>query len=313
MGKRIVLAGGAGFVGQNLAPLLLERGERVVALDKHAGNLRLLARLNPGLEAVRADLSQDGDWDVHFAGADAVVDLKAQIASRDPALFARNNVRTQERILAACRAHRVQHLLHLSSSAVLSVVRDAYSESKREAEALVRDAGVPLTILRPPLMYGPFDVKHLGFIAAVMERTPVLPVPGSGRFLRQPLFVLDLCHVVLRCLERGPSGHSHDLIGQERLSFLDMLRELARARGLRRLLLPVPLPLFAAALRLYGAGTRRPAVTGEQLDALIAGDDFPVEDWPAAFAVPYTAFRDGLRLTFASPRYAHTREMALAH
>jgi nucleoside-diphosphate-sugar epimerase len=313
MGKTIVLAGGAGFVGQNLAPLLLEAGNRVVALDKNPDNLGLLARLNPGLEAHVADLSQDGPWEGVLAGADAVVDLKAQIAALDVGLFARNNVLTQQRLLAACSAQRVRHLVHLSSSVVLSVVRDAYSDSKRDAERLVRESGVPHTILRPPLMYGAFDVKHLGFIGRVMERTPVLFIPGSGRFLRQPLYVMDLCRIVLRCLKRGPTGESHDLIGQERLQFADMLRAMARARGLRRLILPLPLPLFSGALRLYAALARRPAVTGEQLDALVAGDDFPVHDWPTAFGVRYTPFLEGLRETYASPRFRHTREMVLPH
>jgi hypothetical protein len=78
-------------------------------------------------------------------------------------------------------------------------------------------------------------------------------------------------------------------------------------------MLPLPLVLFAGALRLYAAAARRPAVTGEQLEALVAGDDFPVDDWPAAFGVPYTPFLEGLRETFTSPRFPYTREMALPH
>lgn len=313
MGKRIVLAGGAGFVGQNLAPLLLEHGDRVVAIDKNAANLRLLERLNPGLVAQHADLSEDGSWADFLARADVVVDLKAQIASLDPELFRRNNVRAEERVIAACLAHGVPHLLHVSSSVVLSVVHDPYSDSKRDAEARVRASGVPHTILRPPLMYGPFDVKHLGFIGGLMERTPLLPIPGSGRFLRQPLFVADLCAVILRCLDRGPSGTAHNLIGLERLLFVDILKAMARARGLRRLVVGVPIPLFAAALRLYAFVTRRPTVTEAQLEALVAGDDFPLDDWPSVFGVRYTPLREGLQQTCSSPRFRHTREMVSPH
>src|SRR5690349_10504941 len=118
MARKIVLAGGAGMVGQNLTPLVLGTGAQVVALDKNENNLRLLERLNPGLEVHVADLAEDGSWVDVFAGAEAVVDLKAQIATPDHEVFQRNNVRTQQRLIDACRKHRIPHLVHLSSSVV---------------------------------------------------------------------------------------------------------------------------------------------------------------------------------------------------
>jgi nucleoside-diphosphate-sugar epimerase len=310
---KVVLAGGAGMVGHNLAPLLLDSGARVIAIDKNEPNLRLLHRLNPRLEAHHADVSDAGGWADLLAGVDAVVDLKAQIASPDDAAFERNNVLAQERLLEACRAHAVPHLVHLSSTVVISVGRDAYSDSKRAAEEMVRKSGVPHTILRPPLMYGCFDVKHLGYITRMLETTPVLPIPGSGRYMRQPLYVLDLCRVVSRCLERGPTLATHNIVGHERIDFIDLLRAMAHHRGLRRLLVPVPLPLFSAALAITGRLLRRPRFTREQLDALIAGDDFPVDGWSEAFDVRYTPFREGLREVYASPSYPYGAEMVSPH
>jgi nucleoside-diphosphate-sugar epimerase len=313
MVKKIVLAGGAGMVGQNLTPLLLESGARVVALDKNENNLGLLQRLNPGLEVHRVDLAADGDWPALLAGADAVIDLKAQIASPDPEVFQRNNVVTQQRLLEACRTHAVPHIVHLSSSVVISVAKDPYTESKRAAEEMVKASGLPFTILRPPLMFGCFDVKHLGYITRQLERAPVLPVPGNGRYLRQPLYVMDLCRVILRCLERGPTRAVHNLIGHERIDFIDLLRTIARERGLRRFMVPVPLPLFAMALGLGALVLRRPPFTREQLEALVAGDDFPVDNWPETFGVRYTPFAAGLKEVYASPRYVHTAEMISPH
>jgi len=313
MPKRVVLAGGAGLVGCNLTPMLLDAGVHVVAIDKNRRNLELLQTLGRGIEAHVADMADDGPWTALFAGADAVVDLKAQIAAPSVEVFVRNNVAAQRFILEACRRHRVPHLVHLSSSAVLSVAKDGYAESKRAAEALVRNSGVPHTILRPSLMYGCFDVKHLGYITRVLERVPVLPIPGDGQYLRQPLYVLDLCRIVLRALERGPSGAAHDIIGHERIPFVELLRTIARERRLASLVLPVPLPPFAAALQAWGWLTRRPNFTREQLEALTAGDDFPVTDWPAQFGVAYTPFLNGLREMYASPRYAAARDMASPH
>jgi nucleoside-diphosphate-sugar epimerase len=311
--RRVVLTGAAGMVGQNLVPLLGAQDRTVIALDKNRTNLDLLERLNPGIEAHVVDLAEEGPWMDLFAGADAVVDLKAQIAAPRPELFERNNVRAQQRVLEACLRARIGHLIHLSSSVVISVAKDAYSESKRRAEELVREADVPHTTLRPPLMFGCFDVKHLGFISRLLDRTPVLPIPGSGRFLRQPVYVLDLCRVILACLDREPTLAVHNIIGHERIDFIELIRSIARARGLRRAIVPVPIPLFGVLLRAHGWLTRKPAFVPEQLDALTAGDDFPVEDWTSDFGVEYTPFAVGLEEMLAAPGYGHAREMVSPH
>src|SRR5215813_10749208 len=99
MAKRVVLAGGAGLVGCNLTPLLLDAGVHVVAIDKNRRNLELLQTLGRGIEAHVADMADDGPWTGLFAGADAVVDLKAQIAAPSVEVFVRNNVAAQRFIL----------------------------------------------------------------------------------------------------------------------------------------------------------------------------------------------------------------------
>ena len=85
---KIALTGAAGLVGQNLVTLLAGRPDlRLVAIDKHAHNLGVLARLHGQVTAVHADLANAGDWEQHFAGADAVVQLHAQITGKGAAPF----------------------------------------------------------------------------------------------------------------------------------------------------------------------------------------------------------------------------------
>lgn len=307
------MTGAAGLAGQNLVPLLLERGDAVVALDKNRTNLAILEERNPRAETRLADLAEAGDWTDLFHGAQTVVDLKAEITSPGSDPFFRNNVIAGERILEACERHGVGHLVHLSSSVVISVADDAYTNSKREAEETVRRGRVPYTILRPPLMYGCFDAKHLGYLAALIERTPVVPVPGSGRYMRQPLYVLDLCRVILACLERGPGNSVHNVIGHERIDFIDILRLIAKEKGLRRVFLGIPIPFFRALLALYAWLFHKPPFTTDQLDALIAGDDFPVEPWAAEFGVPYTPFGDALKEIYSSPLLRYNALMDSPH
>ncbi len=98
--------------------------------------------------------------------------------------------------------------------------------------------------------------------------------------------------VIEKALDRPPTGEIFNVIGHERIPFLDLLKEMRRASGARCVFLPLPLGLFRAALRIQQLGTGKTIFTPAQLDALTAGDDFPVENWSEVFGVRFTPFRE---------------------
>src|SRR3546814_13071813 len=116
-------------------------------------------------------------------------------------------------------AAQVPYLVHVSSSVVNSQAVDFYTESKKAQEKLVVEAGIPHATLRPTLMFGWFDRKHLGWLARFMKRVPVFPIPGSGRYMRQPLYALDFCDVFVACLRSRREGRSEARrVGKEGVS-----------------------------------------------------------------------------------------------
>lgn len=303
--SRIVITGAAGLVGQNLLLLLHERGYRqLVAIDRHAGNLAIAARLLPGLETVCADLAEPGEWQSALAGAAAVVQLHAQITGLLESDFERNNIEATRHVLAACQQHRVPYLVHVSSSVLHSVADDAYTRTKRAQEALVAASGISHCVLRPTLMFGWFDPKHFGWLSRFMEKVPVFPIPGDGRFLRQPLYNRDFCRVIIACLEQGIAGKAYDIVGAEDIAYIDIIRAIREAKDLLTLILPIPLVLFDALLRLYACFSARPPFTSSQLHALVAGDYFRGVDIAAEFGVQPTPFPEAIRETFTHPVYA---------
>ena len=82
-----------------------------------------------------------------------------------------------------------------------SAADDFYTNSKKEQERAVKDSGIPCPILRPTLMFGWFDRKHLGWLSRFLQKVPVFPIPGNGRYMRQPLYVGDFCNVIISCIE----------------------------------------------------------------------------------------------------------------
>jgi nucleoside-diphosphate-sugar epimerase len=303
--QRIVVTGAAGLVGLNLLLMLAERGYRhLVALDKHAGNLEIVRRLVPTATVEAADLGSRGEWERHLGADVVVVVLHAQITSPGSEPFVRNNITATRCLLDAIRERGARFVVHISSSVVLSVAADDYTRTKRTQEELVRTSGLPHCILRPTLMFGWFDPKHFGWLSRFMARTPVFPIPGHGRFMRQPLYTRDFCSAICWCIEHQPADQIYSVVGSERIDYVDIIRQIKVARGLRTRIVHIPYGLFYALLWVYGLFNRNPPFTASQLKALSAGDDFTGVDTERVFGIRQTPFADAIRETFSDPRYS---------
>jgi uncharacterized protein YbjT (DUF2867 family) len=216
----------------------------------------------------------------------------------------RNNIAATDLILDVMKRERVPYLVHISSSVVDSVADDDYTRTKREQEERVRAAGIECVVLRPTLMFGWFDRKHLGWLSRFMRKVPVFPIPGHGRYMRQPLYVGDFCNVIISCLEQRTAGEVFQITGLEEISYIDIIRGVRAAVGARCLILNIPLGLFAGLLKIWALFDKTPPFTADQLQALVAGDEFAVIDWPRIFAVTPTPFAQAVRETFTHPVYS---------
>ena len=302
---KLVITGAAGLVGQNLIVELKRQGyTQLVAIDKHAHNLDILRRLHPDVRVVEADLAEAGAWAREFEGAACVAQLHAQITGKTTDLFTRNNLTATGHVLDACRAAAVPYMVHISSSVVNSVADDDYTRTKRAQEEMVVTSGLRHCVLRPTLMFGWFDPKHLGWLSRFMARTPVFPIPGDGRFMRQPLYERDFCRCIARCIETEPEGAVFDIVGETRVDYVDIIRTIKRVKRLRTWIVHIPIGFFAFLLRTYSLFSAKPPFTADQLKALSAGDDFKGIDTEAVFGVTQTPFEDAIRESYTDPTYS---------
>lgn len=305
MPKKIVLPGGAGLVGQNLVARLKEKGyTNIVILDKHRSNLEVLRKVQPDIIVEYADLAEPGDWQRHLVGADVVVMLQAQIGGNEYQEFVRNNIDSTRLILETIKANNVPYLVHISSSVVESVADDFYTNTKKEQEKMVLESGIACPVLRPTLMFGWFDRKHLGWLSRFMKNVPVFPIPGHGRYMRQPLYVGDFANIIISCIENRVRGGIYNISGHEKVDYIDMIREIKRATRSKTQIIRIPFSLFYSLLWVWGLLDKNPPFTTQQLTALSAKDEFEVIDWPSIFGVPYTPFKTALEETFNDPRYS---------
>jgi nucleoside-diphosphate-sugar epimerase len=305
MRRKIVISGAAGLVGQNLIARLVAQHPdwELVGIDKHPTNTSLLRKLHPQLNVIEADIATPGAWSDAFDGASAIVLNQAQIGGLVLDEFNRNNVVASERAIEAAHRFHVPYMVHVSSSVVRSKAVDAYSETKRRQEEIVGACGLKHVSLRPTLMFGWFDRKHLGWLRRFMDRTPVFPIPGSGAYLRQPLYAGDFVSVIASCLDHEHTGQ-HDISGRQPLTYGELIRLIHEITKPRARIVNIPYGLFWLLLWAYAKVNANPPFTTSQLEALVIPETFPITEWPTRFGVAETPLRTALEETFLDPRYS---------
>ncbi|MFT4822194.1 MAG: nucleoside-diphosphate-sugar epimerase [Halioglobus sp.] len=299
---RIVITGGAGLVGQNLLVKLADNCGDICVIDKSSHNLAIAEKLHPDVAFIDTDLAQEGCWQKNLAEADIVIMLHAQIGGNISEDFYRNNVTATENVLA--RIPRAARIVHVSSSVIQSSADDDYSVSKAQQEKLVVESGLRYSILRPTLMFGWFDRKHFGWLSHFLQSSPVFPIPGEGKFVRQPLYAGDFCEIILACMRGTAENQVWNISGKERVDYIDTIKMIKTANGANCLLLKLPYHFFYFLLAVYAVFDRDPPFTTSQLKALVIDETFEDIDWESIFNVSATPLAQAIHQTFADPVYS---------
>ncbi|QXC52238.1 NAD-dependent epimerase/dehydratase family protein (plasmid) [Agrobacterium salinitolerans] len=302
---KIVVTGAAGLVGQNVIARLKTNPEsKIVGIDKHPSNTALLRKLHPEIEVINADLAVEGPWMDAFADADCVLLNQAQIGGLEEQEFIDNNITATEKIVAAMRRHRTPYFVHISSSVVNSKADDFYTRSKTAQEQIVNTVNdIPHVVLRPTLMFGWFDRKHLGWLRRFMDRVPVFPIPGDGKFIRQPLYAGDFAKIIISSINNRKTG-TYDISGLEQTDYGDVIRLIHHTVKPKARIVHIPYLLFWWLLFVYGKLSKKPPFTTSQLEALVIPETFAVIDWPTIFNVEATPLKTAIAESYLDPRYS---------
>jgi dTDP-glucose 4,6-dehydratase len=237
---RVLVTGGAGFIGSHFVRLLAARGDTAVVLDKltYSGNPANLDGVVH--EFVRGDIADPAAVGEAAAGCDAIVNFAAEShvdrSILEAADFIRTDVLGTQVLLEHARQHGIR-LVHVSTDEVYGDVpldapacaEDAplrpsspYSASKAGGDlqvlAYVRTYGVDAAITRGANTYGArqHPEKFLPlFVTNALEGEP-LPVYGDGRQRREWLHAEDHCAAVDLVLREGGAGEVYNVSGQER-------------------------------------------------------------------------------------------------
>lgn len=237
--RQVLVLGGSGFVGRHLTARLLRGGDRVSVVTRGTDRTRLTL-LPRAATVIEGDPYDGGFLRTALRGVDAVVNLVGILNERgdDGAGFERVFVALTDTVLAAMRDIGVRRLLQMSA---LNAGRgdSHYLQARGRAEQHVRAAPLDWTLFRPSVIAGPGDGLFCRF-DALLRFAPLLPI-GRAEARFQPVWVGDVVEAFARSLAAPASiGQAYELVGPEVLTLGKIARLAARARGRRRLVLPLP-------------------------------------------------------------------------
>lgn len=233
----VVVFGGGGFVGRNVAQALLAAGARVRIAQRDPRQAFFLKPLG-GIgqtQFIAADLTKPQSVGHAVAGADLVVNLAGVFTNMQAV-----HVDGARAIAEAARDAGASALVHLSAIGADPASAAEYGRTKGEGEAAVRAAFPTATILRPSLVFGRDDAFTNRF-AGMIAKAPVLPVlRGAARF--QPVYVQDVAEVVVKALDDPEAfgGKLYELGGPDVLSMREINAWLAREIGRDPTIIDVP-------------------------------------------------------------------------
>jgi uncharacterized protein YbjT (DUF2867 family) len=226
MTSPILVTGGTGTLGRLIVPQLVGKGIAVRVLSRHP---RAAA---DRVEYAVGDLNTGEGVEKAVDGVQTIVHLAG--TNKGDGDKARTLVR------AAARSGS-PHLVHISVVGadrvpVISAVDRAmfgYFASKRDAERVVEESGLPWTILRATQFHELFLI-----VGRALAHSPVIPVPSGVRF--QPVAASDVADRMVELALDKPAGLVPDLAGPRVYPMGDLIRSYLRAAGKRRLLMPMP-------------------------------------------------------------------------
>ncbi|MBE7210770.1 MAG: NADH-ubiquinone oxidoreductase [Gluconacetobacter diazotrophicus] len=198
-------------------------------------------------------------------------------------------------------APETARLLFLGSTRKFTRWPDAHGNGVLAGERALLRSGRNGTMLHPTMIYGAQGENNVRRLAALLRRLPVLPLPGGGRALVQPIHQDDLTLAMLAALRDGQDGpRSLVVAGPEAVPYRAFARAVAEAAGVQpRPVVPVPAAALIAAARLARLVPGLPRIGPDEVRRLGEDKAFDIEPMRRELGVSPISLREGLRRTFA--------------
>jgi uncharacterized protein YbjT (DUF2867 family) len=278
---RILLTGATGYVGGRLLRALERSGRTVRCLARRPAHLR--PRVAQATEVVAGDVLDPASLRSALATVQTAYYLVHSLGSDQS--FRDLDRRGADNFGKAARAAGVRRIIYLGGLGSGDDLSE-HLESRQETGAILHASGVPVTEFRASIIIGS-DSLSFAMIRSLVEKLPVMVTPRWVRTRAQPIAIEDVIDYLVSALDRkDDESIVYEIGGAERVSYLEIMKEYAHQRGLRRLLIPVPLltpylsSLWLGLVTPVLARVGRELIDGVRNETVVTTDralrDFPI-------------------------------------
>jgi nucleoside-diphosphate-sugar epimerase len=180
-------------------------------------------------------------------------------------------------------------------------LHDPIAQKVDEAEEVIRRSSLEYTILRPTMIYGHPRDRNVSELVKVIKKVPIVPLPGGGKNLVQPVFLLDLVDAIVGVMRNDRTVRREYIIGgPEAITYRKMIHTIAAVLGKKRFILPLPVSTAYAVASVLERLHVRAYFSPEQV--LRFGEDRAFDISEAVREIPYSphSFEEGLKLGLKS-------------
>ena len=281
---KVHVTGGSGFTGQFVIRELAARGHTVYALARSPNAAASIE--GAGATPVTGDLDAPETLTRAFSHGDpeVLVNVASLGFGHAPA------------IIAAAEAAGLQRGVFVSTTAITTALNAPSKAVRIAAEEAVKCSSLVWTIIRPTMIYGTPGDRNIWRLLCLLTRTPVVPLPGGGRRLQQPVHVEDLADAIVCAAERDvAAGRTYDIAGPEPLTFRELVTQAADAVGKSPRIVALPLGATLAVARAYERVAPRPRIKAEQIERLAEDKRFDIQAAVRDLDYHPRSFLDGVR------------------
>ncbi len=231
----ILLTGATGYVGGRLLAELEAKGHRLRCLARRPAFLR--ARVLPSTEVAQGDVFDPASLRAAMVGVHTAFYLVHSMGAG--AAFEREDRRAAENFAAAARATGLKRIVYLGGLGRGEPL-SPHLKSRQEVGGILRKSGVPTIEFRAGIIIGSGSLSF-EMVRALVEKLPVMTAPRWVRTLTQPIAIEDVIAYLAAAIDLDVAESViFEIGGTDRVSYFDLLKEYARQRGLKRLIVPLP-------------------------------------------------------------------------
>jgi NADH dehydrogenase len=281
----ILVTGATGFIGQVLVRQLTETGQQVRVLLRPSPVSPRLPKGVP-VEVAVVSLNDERGLRAALRGVDRIYHLaSAASLGRRGNLF-KTDIEGTRTLVQVAKNADIERFIYLSHIGADRASAFPIHKAKGIAEEHIRKSGVPYTIIRSSVVFGPED-HFTSTLSTLIRAAPgILPIPGNGRTLLQPLWVEDLVTCLVWALQDPDmADQTYDIGGGEYFTLRQVLEILMGVLHTRRLIVPLSPPYMRALFITLDAFTPGFNVPTYWIDYVAVNRTCPVENLPRTFGL----------------------------